>query len=198
MAPQYLTPALQNAAELDWLIDLFAREGVRSYLEIGSRFGGSLWAIGRSLPKGSTIVSVDLPGSKDAREELEACVRRLMSDGYDAKLIFGNSAHDTTKFAVRRAGPFDACLIDGDHTMPGIRNDWEAYGPMCRMVAFHDIAWRRSPEWKEGQRIDVPEFWESIRGQYKWWEEARFCPTGKNNGIGVLWRDSLIPAVGYP
>jgi hypothetical protein len=57
---------------------------------------------------------------------------------------------------------------------------------MCRLVAFHDIAWRRAPEWV-GVRIDVPEFWDSIKGDYRH-EEFKFCPTGKNNGIGVLWR----------
>jgi hypothetical protein len=87
---------------------------------------------------------------------------------------------------VRALGPFDAVMLDADHRLPGVTADWINYGPMGRMVAFHDIAWRRAPEWV-GTRIDVPQFWDSIKGHYRH-EEFRFCPTGKNNGIGVLWR----------
>jgi hypothetical protein len=45
---------------------LLQREGVRSYLEIGSKFGGSLWRVANSLPPGSRIVSVDLPNGTKA------------------------------------------------------------------------------------------------------------------------------------
>lgn len=58
---------------------------------------------------------------------------------------------------------------------------------MGRIVAFHDLAWRRAPEWV-GTRIDVPELWASIKGSFARTEEIILCPTGKNNGIGVLWR----------
>jgi hypothetical protein len=41
-------------------------EGVRSYLEIGAKFGGSLWRAAQALPKGSRIVAVDLPNGTKA------------------------------------------------------------------------------------------------------------------------------------
>jgi hypothetical protein len=53
--------------------------------------------------------------------------------------------------------------------------DSKNYGPIGRIIAFHDLAWKRAPEWV-GTRIDVPEFWASIKGDYQH-EEFKFCPT---------------------
>ena len=44
--PKYKTAALQNADEIAQFIDLLKRENVKSYLEIGSKHGGSLWRVG--------------------------------------------------------------------------------------------------------------------------------------------------------
>jgi hypothetical protein len=115
-----------------------------------------------------------------------ATVAALRRDGYAADLIWGNSADPKVIEQVRRLGPFDAIFIDADHRLPGVTADWESYGPMGRIVAFHDIAWRRTPEW-QGVRIDVPQLWASIKTGFRHEEIVR-CPTGKNNGIGVLWR----------
>jgi hypothetical protein len=54
---------------------LLVREGVTSYLEVGSKFGGSLWRAANALPKGSRIVSVDLPGGTKAWKESEASLK---------------------------------------------------------------------------------------------------------------------------
>jgi hypothetical protein len=59
---------------------------------------------------------------------------------------------------------------------------------MTRIIAFHDIAWQRAPDWV-GTRIDVPEFWARVKGPARQHAELKLCPTGKNNGIGVLWLD---------
>lgn len=186
-----MTTIMQVDSEIDGLADLFRAEGVRSYLEIGSKFGGSLQRIASRLPAGSRIVSVDMPRGTRAwpqsEAELKAVVARLRLEGYDAQLIWGDSTAPAVIEKVRALGPFDAVFIDANHTLPFVQKDWTNYGDMARLVAFHDIAWHRAPEWKEGIRIDVPEFWERIKTVYRH-QEFKFCPTGKNNGIGVLWR----------
>ncbi len=186
-----MTQILQDEQEIAALADLFAKEGVSSYLEIGSKFGGSLRRIAEVMPKGSRIVAVDLPnGTKAWRESsvaLTGLVRKLSDNGYDARVIWGDSQAPEIVERVRELGPFDAVLLDADHRLPGVTRDWENYGPMSnRLVAFHDIAWRRAPEW-QGTRIDVPALWDSIKLRYRH-REFKFCPTGKNNGIGVLWK----------
>lgn len=192
MSNRYLTDAAQDEREIAAFCDLLAAEGVRSYLEIGSKFGGSLWRAANALPRGSRIVSVDMPNGtkawKESEASLKACVAALNANGHEASVIWGNSMDLTVVERVRALGPFDAILIDADHRLPGVTADFNNYGPMGRIIAFHDLAWRRAPEWA-GTRIDVPEFWASIKDDYARTQEFIFCPTGKNNGIGVLWRD---------
>ena len=182
---------LQVDAEIDGLADILVDEGVTSFLEIGSKFGGSLLRVAERLPHGSRIVSVDMPrGTKawpQSEVDLKAAIQKLQIQDYDVHLIWGDSTAVDVIAKVANLGPFDACFIDANHTLPFVEKDWANYGPMCRLVAFHDIAWRRAPEWV-GTRIDVPQFWDRVKGEYRH-QEFKFCPTGKNNGIGVLWLD---------
>ncbi len=190
MSTRYLTDAAQDPDEIAAFCALLAREGVRSYLEIGSKFGGSLWRVGEALAPGARIVSVDMPGGtkawKDSEVSLKACHAALADKfGHETHAIWGDSSAWAIIGAVEALGPFDAILIDADHRLPGVTRDWLTYGPMGRIVAFHDLAWRRAPDWV-GTRIDVPQLWASIKDAYRH-EEIICCPTGKNNGIGVLW-----------
>lgn len=184
----YQTPHMaQVEAEIAWFVQLLQRENVTRFLEIGSKFGGSLWRIGCALPKGSCIVSVDMPMSRTTQDPLEMRVKQLNERGYDAHLIIGDSTSSGVIGEVKALAPFDACLIDANHTLPYVTKDWLHYGSMAKIVAFHDIAWKRPPEWNGGYRIDVPEFWQSIKKNYRH-EEVRLDKTGRDNGIGVLWR----------
>lgn len=176
---------LQREEEFAWFVALLQREGVRSYLEIGSKFGASFDRIVRSMPKGSRAVSVDLPGEKSgSRQSLSDVVARLRSDGYDARIIWGDSTYRGVIDRVKALAPFDAVFIDANHTLPYVTKDWENYGPMGRIVAFHDIAYVPKP--RDPKPIEVPEFWDSIKGGYRH-EECKL--DGPHNGIGVLWRD---------
>lgn len=186
---KHRTAYLQDLGELEKFISLLREEGVRSFLEIGSKFGGSLWRIATSLPTGSRVVSVDLPqgdGSfKATRPHLEACVAELKNTfGYDVHAFYGDSTSDHIVASVRDLGPYDACFIDANHTEPYVRKDWANYGPMCRMVAFHDVGWieRVAPGKKP---IEVPKVWNEIKRDFRH-TEIRMCP--RDNGIGVLWR----------
>ena len=188
----YESNILQVPAEIDAYCDVIRREGILSYLEIGSKYGGSLWRAAMAMPVGSRIVSIDLPNGtkawRDSEAALKLCIADLRALGYDARVIWGDSR---SKEVIDRAaswGPYDGVMIDADHRMAGVTADWENYSPMAtRLVAFHDIAWNRQPEW-QGVRIDVPQFWDRVKAGHRY-EEFKFCPTGKNNGIGVLWKD---------
>jgi hypothetical protein len=182
MAPD-APKSLQCEAEIDAFAALLAREGVKSYLEIGSKFGGSLWKVANALPVGSRVVSVDINVNG---ESLISTINRLKDAGYAAKLIVGDSTEPSTVFRTNLEAPFDAVFIDADHRPPAVWSDWRNYGPMARIVAFHDIGWFRTAAWT-GKRIDVPQIWNEIKTAHRF-EEIKLCPTGKNNGIGVLWR----------
>lgn len=183
MAAPEAPRALQVEAEIEAMAAIFVREGVRRYLEIGSKFGGSLWRVANALPKGSLVVSVDINVNG---QSLAETIARLRTSGYAAHLIQGDSTSPDTVQKASMFGPFDAVFIDADHRPPAVWADWNNYGKMAEIVAFHDIGWRRAPEWV-GKRIDVPQIWDEIKQGYRH-EEFKFCPTGKNAGIGVLWR----------
>lgn len=188
MPEKYETAHLQHLGELACLLDIFRREKVTRYLEIGSKFGGSLWKIATELPRGSRIVSVDLPRGdtsfKDSEPALRACIDRLRSRGYDSHLILGDSTDKRTVEAVRALGPYDAVFIDACHILKYIWADWHNYGPMAPIVAFHDIGWKQRP--LPGKKpIEVPIVWEELKKTHR---HQEFCLCERDNGIGVLWR----------
>lgn len=183
------TAVLQNVSELKAFTALLQKEKVRSYLEIGSKFGGSLWAVGNALPKGSRLVAVDLPHGdtsfKESEPHLRHCIAGLQARGYDATLILGDSTDPKVVEKVYALGPFDAVLIDANHTLPYVRQDWANYGKIAKLVAFHDIGFSRPNGMPPHKKpIEVPQFWHGIKGGYRHLEIRHDI---RDNGIGVLW-----------
>lgn len=183
------TAVLQDPMEIAKFIELLKEEGVKSYLEIGSKHGGSLWRVARALPVGSKIVAVDLPHGdlsfKESQPHLEACVDKLVELGYMATLFLGDSTSPRIIDLVSQFAPFDAVFIDANHTEAFVRQDWANYGPLGRIVAFHDIGWQARPQPSKKMPIEVPIVWNEIKQDYRY-KEIRLCP--RDNGIGVLWR----------
>ena len=176
--------AAQIASEFAAYAGLLMREGVKSYLEIGSQYGASLWSAAKVLPKGSRIVSVEMPQKQETADSLTDCIEALNDMGYDAKLSLCNSTDAGVVNHIRAFAPFDCVFIDGNHTLPGVTQDWQNYGPMARMVAFHDILWDRPV--KPGRSpIEVSHLWREIKKQYR---HEEFIAPGSEKGIGVLWR----------
>lgn len=182
---KYKTEMDQVESEIASFADLLAREGVRSYLEIGCRYGGSLWRVVNALPTSSRVVGVDVPllRPEPSQPHLEACIDALNKKGYDAHLVFGNSRAEDTISKVASLGPFDAIFIDADHTICGVTADWNNYRTLGRIVAFHDIAMvgpaKRKP-------VEVSHLWRAIKDDYR---HEEFIAEGSEKGIGVLWRN---------
>jgi cephalosporin hydroxylase len=185
--PLYETHIAQDEEEISAFVALLREERITRFLEIGSRHGGSLWRIATSMARGSRAVAVDLPGSApggqpSAGSALRACIVELRRLGYDAHLIEGNSRHSDVIARARALGPYDCIFIDADHTIAGVTADWENYGPMGKMIAFHDIT-----NVKSTKPIHVSKLWEKIRTEYRH-QEFKLHRTERHNGIGVLWR----------
>ena len=191
----YLNNPLQFPQEITEFVRLMKENQIRSYLEIGSMYGGSLWMVSRIMPKGSRIVSVDLPtpGKPHAAQSLQECMQHLLREGFDAHLFVGDSTNADIVKKVKALSPFDAGLIDGNHTLSYVSRDWENYGPLCKIVAFHDINYHRPQEeitarMKQFQgfyAIDVPPFWDKLKNGYR---HVEIKYDKRDNGFGVLWR----------
>lgn len=192
---KYETYVLQDKQELGAFIALLKAENVKSYLEIGCKFGGSLWPIAQSLPRGSRVVAVDLPHGdtsfKDTEPHLRQCVDALRQKGYDAQLIIGDSTDPEVVDAVRLLGPYDAVFIDANHTVEYVKKDFANYSPMTKLIAMHDINFFRPgglPPHKKP--IEVPEVWKEIKEGRRFIEIIKGVPNSvgcRDNGIGVIW-----------
>lgn len=144
-------PMAQDDVELlaafGW-IDAIDPLGV--YVEIGSRFGGSLHAMARFLGRDVTLVAIDLPngpwGHADAPAVLMQVVADLGRDGYDVHVIDGNSHDASVRHALRAildSRSIDVLLLDGDRTFDGISADIDDYGSLLRpggLLLMHDVA----------------------------------------------------------
>lgn len=189
----YREKLLQQKKEHDAFLAILKTENVTSYMEIGSMYGGSLWTVANALPKGSLVVSVDYAiDTPAARPHLEACIKELRGIGYDAHLVFGDSTDPETVAKTKALGPFDCVFIDGAHTLEGVTADWENYGPMGRIVAFHDIAWnatwRSSVPGRPFKAMGVPQVWNEVKKTYRHTELKYHVPSNYY-GIGILWKD---------
>jgi hypothetical protein len=74
-------------------------------------------------------------------------------------------------------------MIDGDHSYEGVRQDWLDYGPLGKMVAFHDIDARLHKN--NHTVIQVPRFWDELKGAY---EHVELVSKRRGLGIGVLFQ----------
>jgi hypothetical protein len=168
----------QNKDELAWMLGYV--KDASSLLEIGSSFGGTLSRMASVMPKGSRIVSVDLacddtPKFLNPVASLKETCRQIAALGGNVELLIGDSHSAAVVEKVRELGPFDFVLIDGDHSYEGVKQDWENYGPMGKIVGFHDI----------NQVSEVAAFWQQLcaSGQYRT-DERKI-----GFGIGLVFRE---------
>lgn len=182
-------PPSQHPEEIKKYKKLLEKEGIRSFLEIGSRHGDNFYDIMTSLPPGSLGVAVDLPdslwGRIDSQESLERCVQELRKQGYNAHVIFGNSQTDEMVEKVKEiAEEFECVFIDGDHTYDGAKRDFELYLPLAgELVTFHDIVGVGQKDKRYDAKVEVPILWQELKQHYN---HVEIVGQGSIMGIGVL------------
>jgi hypothetical protein len=158
--PAHLRPYCAKGLRLWQLPNQFApylieaaRHGVRRYLEIGVRHGGSFTATVEYLSRVGALeeaVAVDIsPVPALLPYPLEQSSVRLMQ----ADTL-------TDRFAAWVDGHpgFDLAFIDGLHSYEGCRHDFETVRSRARMIALHDISNHIEP--------DVGRVWADIRREY--------------------------------
>lgn len=179
--------AAQKAAELHGLVELVVDLAPRTVVEIGTMKGGTLAAWCACAADDALLVSVDLPGGRWGGENVphghEAHLRSLTQPGQTLHLIRGDS-HDRDirldVFNIVWPGSIDFLFIDGDHTLDGVRQDFEDYARYVRkggLVALHDIL----PH-PQVPGCDVDQFWAEIKDGYP--ERWEFCVDGDERGYG--------------
>ena len=194
--PNYIKKIQQHPQELLDFIAFIREANICSYLEIGCKFGGSLWSVAYAMPKRGRVVAVDLPhghwGRSDSEAPLRECVAQLRRNGFDAHLFLGDSTAPQIVQSVRALAPFDCVFIDANHTEQYVRTDFINYGKLARYCCFHDIGWRQ-PTPVNRLPIEVPKVWAELKvtfqDQAKWFREIKH--DNGHNGIGIIkWKSA--------
>ncbi|CAA2106005.1 hypothetical protein [Variovorax paradoxus] len=185
--------ASQDESELRAFIALLQAEGVTRYAEIGAREGDTFHEVMTSLPAGAVGLACDLPGGlwgkSTTGQKLQAGVHDVGRRGYQVSTLLGDSTHPDVVAAVADLGPFDAILIDGDHTYDGVKADWVNYRDLAPVVAFHDIVGTGQAERVHGRLVEVPQLWAEIKAEG--YRTTEFIAPGSLMGIGVVFTRSL-------
>lgn len=172
----------QDKKELAQMLEVV--KGKSSVLEIGSNFGGTLYRMGQVLAPKSVMVSVDLPIDNTPKfffpvETLQFNCKRLSDMGHHVELYIEDSHDPETVKKVASYAPFDFVFIDGDHSYEGVKADWFNYGPMGRIVGFHDIC---------GPVNDCVKFWRELKEDNDYRTEE-FITKDAGFGIGIVYRE---------
>ena len=162
--------------ELGGLLDLLETLQPARVLEVGAMYGGTLWHWLRTAVE---VVVVD-----DEMREPDLWHDWAEAYGTTLRLVKGRSQDEQVVRAAAAFGPYDFAFIDGDHRYESVRADWENYGPVAKVVAFHDILPRDG--------YGVSRLWAELTGEHG----ARYMTICQNEtlegnegpcGIGVLW-----------
>lgn len=154
-------------------------------LEIGTAEGGTLYHWLQDAQPGATIVTVDLedpdyPSSEHLYEEWTPA-------GVTVVQVRGSSHDPETVEACREHGPFQWLFIDGAHTYPDARMDWDDYTGLCApgaVVLLHDISLVR--KYEDGEEAGVWRLWREVQAEGYWTREFRARPFVAAYGIGLV------------
>lgn len=143
-----------NASLYTWLAEHCRTHVVRSYLEIGTRDGGSLEVVLANARQLSDVICCDTWGSEygGSGRGGHAHIHVLMdTHGYDGRRTFldGDSKVTVPNLQPWLAGTFDLILVDGDHSYAGGMADLVNVWPLVRpggAVLFHDIRHPAHPD----------------------------------------------------
>jgi cephalosporin hydroxylase len=176
----------QPSDELNDLIAFVKAMKFKSFLEVGSRFGGTFYRVVQAMPKtGGPYVAVDLPeaifGKTGSADHLSQIKRALVKQGWtNTSILLGDSRDPAVIAAVESHAPFDFIFIDGDHRFEGVSADFKNYGHMGRYVGFHDID--HYNHIKRDPRVGVPRFWADVKKNRK---DALEIIGSERRGYGV-------------
>ena len=184
--------AWQVPSELTALGEILAARHPERALEIGTAQGGTLFFLTRLASPQATIVSIDLPGGKfgGGYGRTRAWLYKRFARRTQRLQLLQGDSHTRDMLgqveAVLGGRALDYLFIDGDHSYPAVKCDFEMYGPMVGkggLIAFHDIV-ECPPENIGG----VPRFWRETRSKYRHIEIINHRQQG-GYGIGVLYVD---------
>jgi predicted O-methyltransferase YrrM len=175
--------ALQKPLELYEYVRFLRGRRIDRCLEIGTLWGGSLFAHCAVTGPDGHVIAVDSFPQENAAAMTSRC-RRLARARQQVTCIWGDSHAESTVAEVAAAlkgNLLDLLFLDGDHSEEGVARDYELYSPLVRprgLIAFHDVA---APAGR-----GVPHLWRSLQRDHESVEFVDRVHTPHGLGIGVL------------
>lgn len=156
-------PVVQDRTELEYIFNLM--KDCKSYLEVGTAEGNSLYVLAHALQEKENIVCVDF-GEKHTEPPRNLVIQSLEAKGFDIIEVYGNSHGPEVVSFVPRYKPgcthFDAVLIDAGHSYEDVIADAVAFGSLAeKYIFFHDIRIpdvNRAFEWYCRQRPECKNY----------------------------------------
>lgn len=183
----------QNMLELLGLAHDLRQQPLQRVCEIGTFKGGTLYIWCQLAAPDAHVISVDLPGGQFGGGYSEKSLPFFQSfrqPGQRLDCIRGSSHDAAIREEFRRVlggAELDFLFIDGDHSLVGVRKDFEFYSQFVRRggkIGFHDICQRETQA-----DIEVHKLWSELKSQFR---HQEFIETGKDRrkiGIGILHKD---------
>ena len=151
------------------LYELVYENKMSNVLELGVRQGQSTRTILSALEElgGGTLTSIDL---RDRTDRIKSTFPSLLQY-WDS--IVGDSHEQSTLDKVSKK-KYDMLLLDGDHSISGIRSDYKMYVPLVKkggIVLIHDIY---------NENETMIDFWSEVEAEEKFGFSHGFA------GMGII------------
>ncbi len=178
---------MQIREEFKDFLTLFKEKSPELIVEIGTAYGGSLFALCKLAPENAFIISIDLPGGAfgDGYPEWKTPIYKYFKKEKQELILLREDSHlDKSLNVIKELlnnKKIDFLFIDGDHSYEGVKQDFEMYSPLVKqggVIAFHDVAPNGIKEFAGG----VPIFWKEIKNKY---EHKEFVKDIKQLGYGI-------------
>ena len=177
--------------EILTLLNIVRKMKPKYVLEIGTEDGGNLFLFSKIASEEALLISIDLPEGRfgGGYPECKIPVYKSFASPNQRIDLIREDSHDIDTLrkvkAILGSNKLDFLFIDGDHTYPGVRKDFEMYSALVReggMIAFHDIV-PGLPELVG----EVPKFWQEVKNKYVHEEIVQNWSQG-GYGIGLIKR----------
>lgn len=128
------TTTVQEYVEFEYIFNLI--KDCKSYLEVGTAEGKSLYVFSHALDANADITFIDL-GEAHTKEPRDKLIEKLKPR--NIKQIFGNSNDYSVQQQVQNKS-FEVVFIDAGHEYYNVMNDAKAYGHLAtKYLLFHDV-----------------------------------------------------------
>jgi len=169
-------PIQQRPDEFAKLIQLVKDQKVTKYLEVGLRHGRTFYAVVEAMPPNSVAVGIDIQDNRFIKTTLDVLKRKVPTTL--CRYLNGDSNNIDTAMAAKQYGPFDLVFIDADHSYEAVKRDWDNYGLMGKIIAFHDIDC-------DAEGYGAGKLWRELKANHRCEE---IIGEARGMGIGVLFK----------